>query len=129
MCPLRASWTVLSVGAKVADARVWQEIRRHAESCGRMTRRVAESPALGTRHRVRVTARPALWAIGNRQSAIGNRHWVCGGGVGVGVGVSEWTLTGTTLSGQRIVVRGLDLLEFDGHRQISRKGSFRKIVA
>ena len=67
------------------------------------------------------------WAVGNRQSALGNRHWVCGDGVGVGV--SEWTLTGTTLSGQRIEVRGLDLLEFDGHRQISRKGSFRKIVA
>ncbi len=54
-----------------------------------------------------------------------DRHWVCADGVGV----SEWTLTGTSLSGQGIEVRGLDLLEFDGHGQISRKDSFWKIVA
>ena len=37
-----------------------------------------------------------------------DQHWVCGD-----FGVSEWTLTGTTLAGQRIEVRGVDLLEFD----------------
>ena len=51
-------------------------------------------------------------------------HWVCDDGVGV----SEWTLTGTSISGERIEVRGLDLLEFDGQGKITRKDSFWKIV-
>lgn len=49
-------------------------------------------------------------------------HWACGS-----VGVSEWTLTGTRTSGERIEVRGVDLLEFrDG--KITRKDSFWKIL-
>ena len=36
-----------------------------------------------------------------------DRHWICGD-----FGVSEWTLTGTSTSGQHIEVRGVDLLEF-----------------
>lgn len=52
-----------------------------------------------------------------------DRHWVCGD-----LGVSEWTLTGTSVSGERIEVRGVDLLEFaDG--TITRKDSFWKILA
>lgn len=51
-----------------------------------------------------------------------DRHWVCGG-----LGVSEWTLTGTTRTGARIEVRGVDLLEFADGR-IMRKDSFWKIV-
>ena len=51
-----------------------------------------------------------------------DRHWA-----GENFGVSEWTLTGTAPSGQRIEVRGVDLLEFvDG--RITRKDSFWKIV-
>jgi ketosteroid isomerase-like protein len=50
------------------------------------------------------------------------RHWVCGD-----LGVSEWTLTGTSASGQRIEVRGVDLLEFAEGR-ITRKDSFWKIL-
>jgi ketosteroid isomerase-like protein len=51
-----------------------------------------------------------------------DQHWVCGR-----LGVSEWTLTGTTTSGQEIEVRGVDLLEFaDG--KIIRKDSFWKIL-
>lgn len=51
-----------------------------------------------------------------------DRHWVCGE-----LGVSEWTLTGTSVSGQRIEVRGVDLLELaDG--KIVRKDSFWKIL-
>ena len=51
-----------------------------------------------------------------------DKHWACGS-----FGVSEWTLTGTARSGQRIEVRGCDLLEFaDG--KIIRKDSFWKIV-
>lgn len=51
-----------------------------------------------------------------------DRHWACGD-----LGVSEWTLTGTSTSGQSLEVRGVDLLEFvDG--KITRKDSFWKIV-
>lgn len=51
-----------------------------------------------------------------------DRHHACGD-----FGVSEWTLTGTTVAGKRIEVRGVDLLEFvDG--KITRKDSFWKIV-
>jgi len=51
-----------------------------------------------------------------------DQHWACGN-----FGVSEWTLTGTSTSGKRIAVRGVDLLEFlDG--RITRKDSFWKLV-
>ena len=50
------------------------------------------------------------------------RHWTCGDR-----GVSEWTIRGTQVTGERIEVRGCDLFEFtDG--KISRKDSFWKIV-
>jgi steroid delta-isomerase-like uncharacterized protein len=51
-----------------------------------------------------------------------DQHWTCGD-----FGVSEWTLTGTALSGQQIEVRGVDLLEFV-HGKITRKDSFWKIL-
>ena len=51
-----------------------------------------------------------------------DRHWVCGD-----LGVSEWTITGTTHAGQRIEARGVDLLEWRGGK-IVRKDSFWKIV-
>ena len=44
-----------------------------------------------------------------------DRHWVCGD-----FGVSEWTLTGTTVAGKKIEVRGVDLLEF-AQGKITRK--------
>lgn len=50
-----------------------------------------------------------------------DRHWVCGD-----FGVSEWTLTGTSVSGKHLDVRGVDLLEFADGR-ITRKDSFWKI--
>jgi len=52
----------------------------------------------------------------------GDRHWICGD-----FGVSEWTLTGTSISGQHIEVRGVDLLEF-AQGKIIRKDSFWKIL-
>lgn len=52
-----------------------------------------------------------------------DRHWSCGDDFGV----SEWTLTGTTTSGQSLRVRGVDLLEF-ANGKITRKDSFWKIV-
>ena len=51
-----------------------------------------------------------------------DRHWVCGD-----FGVSEWTLTGTSVSGTKIEVRGVDLLEF-AEGKITRKDSFWKIL-
>jgi len=51
-------------------------------------------------------------------------HWISAGG---DMGVSEWTLTGTTTSGVQLKVRGCDLWEFrDG--KITRKNSYWKIV-
>ncbi len=51
-----------------------------------------------------------------------DRHWVIGD-----FGVSEWTVTGTTLAGARIEARGCDHFTFrDG--KIVRKDSFWKIV-
>jgi steroid delta-isomerase-like uncharacterized protein len=51
-----------------------------------------------------------------------DRHWACGA-----FGVSEWTLTGTSVSGKSLEVRGVDLLEFVNGK-ITRKDSFWKIV-
>jgi ketosteroid isomerase-like protein len=51
-----------------------------------------------------------------------DQHWV-----GEDFGVSEWTLTGTGPSGERIEVRGVDLLEFESGK-ITRKDSFWKII-
>ena len=51
-----------------------------------------------------------------------DRHWGSGN-----MGVSEWTLTGTTAHGVRVRVRGCDHWEFrDG--QVIRKDSYWKIV-
>lgn len=51
-----------------------------------------------------------------------DRHWVCDN-----MGVSEWTLTGTTTLGVRVDVCGCDHWEFrDG--KIIRKDSYWKIV-
>ena len=51
-----------------------------------------------------------------------DRHWIVGN-----FGVSEWTLTGTQTSGERLEVRGCDHFHFsDG--KIAVKNSFWKIV-
>lgn len=53
-----------------------------------------------------------------------DRHWISEDGT---QGVSEWTLTGTTVAGVSIKVRGCDLWEFrDG--KVIRKDSYWKIV-
>jgi ketosteroid isomerase-like protein len=49
-------------------------------------------------------------------------HFVCGDR-----GVSEWTLTGTTVDGEQLEVRGCDLWTFRDN-QIVLKNSFWKIV-
>ena len=52
-----------------------------------------------------------------------DRHWTAGDR-----GVSEWTIRGTTVEGDRIEVRGCDLFEFDADGKITHKDSFWKIV-
>ena len=49
-------------------------------------------------------------------------HFACGTR-----GASEWTLTGTTVEGERIEVRGCDLWTFGPGGKIVRKDSFWKI--
>jgi ketosteroid isomerase-like protein len=51
-----------------------------------------------------------------------DQHWVDGD-----MGISQWTLTGTTRSGERIEVRGCDFYSFRGDK-IVKKDSFWKIV-
>lgn len=51
-----------------------------------------------------------------------DRHWLSGN-----LGVSEWTLTGTTTAGIPVVVRGCDHWEFRDDK-IIRKDSYWKIV-
>jgi steroid delta-isomerase-like uncharacterized protein len=52
----------------------------------------------------------------------GDEHFACGNR-----GVSEWTISGTTVEGQSIEVRGCDLWTFDEDGKIVRKDSFWKI--
>ena len=49
-------------------------------------------------------------------------HFACGNR-----GASEWTITGTTLDGERIEVRGCDLWTLDADGKVVRKDSFWKI--
>ena len=49
-------------------------------------------------------------------------HFVCGDR-----GVSEWTISGTTVDGERIEVRGCDLWTFGDDDRLTRKDSFWKI--
>lgn len=53
-----------------------------------------------------------------------DRHRVSSDG---SMGVSEWTLTGTTTSGVKLKVRGCDLWEFQNGK-VTRKDSYWKIV-
>jgi taurine dehydrogenase small subunit len=49
-------------------------------------------------------------------------HFACGAR-----GVSEWTITGTTVDGASIDVRGCDVWTFDSDGLVARKDSFWKI--
>ncbi len=49
-------------------------------------------------------------------------HFACGKR-----GVSEWTISGTSVEGERIEVRGCDLWTFDDDGKLVRKDSFWKI--
>ena len=63
-----------------------------------------------------------------RFEGIPDVHYESGGDFVAGErGVSEWTLTGTTVAGERLEVRGCDLWTFRGD-EIVCKNSFWKIV-
>ncbi len=49
-------------------------------------------------------------------------HFACGDR-----GLSEWTITGTTVDGVAVDVRGCDVWTFDANGRITRKDSFWKI--
>ena len=53
-----------------------------------------------------------------------DRHWISSDG---NMGISEWTLTGTTTSGVSVKVSGCDLWEFHNSK-VTRKNSYWKIV-
>ena len=53
-----------------------------------------------------------------------DRHWISSDG---NMGVSEWTLTGTTTSGLTVKVKGCDHWEFSKGK-VTRKDSYWKIV-
>lgn len=53
-----------------------------------------------------------------------DRHWVSASG---DMGVSEWTLTGTTTAEVSLKVRGCDLWEFQNGK-VTRKNSYWKII-
>jgi taurine dehydrogenase small subunit len=66
--------------------------------------------------------------LGARFTGIPDVHYGAGSHFVSGErGASEWTLTGTTVDGERLEVRGCDLWTFEGDR-IARKDSFWKIV-
>ena len=52
-----------------------------------------------------------------------DEHWRCGDR-----GVSRWLLTGTSAAGERVEVRGCDLLDLAPDGRIRRKDSYWKIV-
>jgi ketosteroid isomerase-like protein len=52
----------------------------------------------------------------------GDDHFACGSR-----GVSEWTISGTTVDGERIEVRGCDLWTFGDDGRVTRKDSFWKL--
>lgn len=53
-----------------------------------------------------------------------DRHWIS---ADENMGLSEWTLTGTTTAGLSVKVRGCDLWEFRNGK-VTRKDSYWKIV-
>lgn len=52
-----------------------------------------------------------------------DEHWAAGN-----FGVSRWLLTGTSVDGERIEVRGCDLMELNADGLIQKKDSYWKII-
>jgi len=52
-----------------------------------------------------------------------DEHWVCDAHA-----VSKWLLTGTTVTGEQVRVRGCDLFDLAQDGRIARKDSYWKIV-
>jgi ketosteroid isomerase-like protein len=81
----------------------------------------------GTRYSGRAAVREGLTArfTGIPDVHYGeDEHWVCGDHA-----VSRWLLTGTSTTGEKVRVRGCDLLDLAPDGRIRRKDSYWKIVA
>ncbi len=52
-----------------------------------------------------------------------DEHWICGDHA-----VSTWLLTGTTVTGEKVNVRGCDLFDLAADGKIRRKDSYWKIT-
>ena len=67
-------------------------------------------------------------ALAERFRSIPDAHWEDAGNWALGeVGVSEWTLTGTTAKGERLELRGCDLWRFrDG--KVTQKDTYWKQI-
>ncbi|MGY1633117.1 nuclear transport factor 2 family protein [Geodermatophilus sp. SYSU D01186] len=81
----------------------------------------------GTRYSGRAAVREGLTArfTGIPDVHYGeDEHWTCGDHA-----VSRWLLTGTTTEGEKVRVRGCDLLDLAPDGRIRRKDSYWKIVA
>ena len=63
-----------------------------------------------------------------RFASIPDAHWEDGGNWVLGeIGVSEWTLTGTTAKGEKLELQGCDLWKFrDG--KVTRKDTYWKQI-
>jgi ketosteroid isomerase-like protein len=84
------------------------------------------SEPFGTRFEGRAAVREGLAArfTGLPDVHYGDdEHWTCGDHA-----VSKWLLTGTAPDGQRVEVRGCDLLDLAADGRIARKDSYWKIV-
>src|SRR5581483_8142038 len=101
------------------------------------TRSCPTSPttASSNRHGAPTAGAAASWGIAEVRRGLAQRfegipdvhysdddHFVCGKR-----GVSEWTISGTTVDGARIEVRGCDLWTFAPDGKITRKDSYWKI--
>ena len=67
-------------------------------------------------------------ALVERFASIPDAHWEDGGNWVLGeIGVSEWTLTGTTAKGEKLELQGCDLWKFrDG--KVTRKDTYWKQI-
>ncbi len=75
-----------------------------------------------------VGAQAVREALAERFASIPDAHWEDGGNWVLGeIGVSEWTLTGTTATGEKLELQGCDLWKFrDG--KVTRKDTYWKQI-
>ena len=94
-----------------------------AEDCVLETPRGPDPWAGGSSARARCAE-----GLAARFEGIPDVHYEAGGHFVSGDrGLSEWTISGTTVEGERIEVRGCDLWTFGADDMVTRKDSFWKL--